>query len=102
MDSKRAETQHVSRIVSIGGSKGGVGKSMTTMAALDYHLAEGTSVDLGRLRRCQPRCASRVPGPGTHRADQSSPPDGGRDSTDGCLARPFLSGVRTRTASRTY
>jgi MinD superfamily P-loop ATPase len=35
MDSKRAETQHVSQIVSIGGSKGGVGKSMTTIAALD-------------------------------------------------------------------
>ncbi len=45
MDCKRAETQHVSRIVSIGG-KGGVGKSMTTIAALDYLLAEGSSVVL--------------------------------------------------------
>ena len=36
----------MSRIVSIGGLKGGVGKSMTTIAALDYLFAEGSSVVL--------------------------------------------------------
>jgi len=54
MDSKRAEPQHVSRIVSIGGRKDGVGKSMTAMAALDYHLAEGSSVVLVECDNANP------------------------------------------------
>ena len=54
MDRKRAETQHVSQIVSIGGSKGGVGKSMTTIAALDRLLAEGLSVVLVECDNANP------------------------------------------------
>ena len=54
MDSKSAEIQHPSRIVWIGGSKGGVGKSMTTMAALDYLLSEGSSVVLVECDNANP------------------------------------------------
>jgi Mrp family chromosome partitioning ATPase len=54
MDSKRAETQHVSRNVSIGGSKSGVGKSTTTMAALDCLLAKGSSVVLVECDNANP------------------------------------------------
>ena len=54
MDSKRAETQHVSRIVSIGGCKGGVGKSMTMIAALDYLLAGGSSAVLVECDNANP------------------------------------------------
>ena len=54
MDSKSAESQHPSRIVWIGGSKGGVGKSMTTMAALDYLLSEGSRVVLVECDNANP------------------------------------------------
>ena len=54
MDSTRAETRPWSRIVWIGGSKGGVGKSMTTMAALDYLVSEGDSVVLVECDNANP------------------------------------------------
>ena len=60
MDSKSAETQHPSRIVWIGGSKGGVGKSMTTMAALDYLLSKGSSVVLVECDNANPMCIART------------------------------------------
>jgi hypothetical protein len=40
MDQKREDTHRTNRILWVGGSKGGVGKSMTTFAALDYLMSE--------------------------------------------------------------
>jgi hypothetical protein len=44
MDSRQEDSGQRKRIVWVGGSKGGVGKSMTTMAALDYLIGERAPV----------------------------------------------------------
>jgi hypothetical protein len=55
MDSRReAAARRSSRILWIGGSKGGVGKSMTTFAALDYLLAEGEELLLVECDNANP------------------------------------------------
>jgi CobQ/CobB/MinD/ParA nucleotide binding domain len=54
MDSRKEENGRPRRILWIGGSKGGVGKSMTTIAALDYLLAQGTKVLLVECDNANP------------------------------------------------
>jgi hypothetical protein len=55
MDSRKDEAQEQpTRILWIGGSKGGVGKSMTTLATLDYLLSEGTRVLLVECDNANP------------------------------------------------
>jgi CobQ/CobB/MinD/ParA nucleotide binding domain len=54
MDNGKEQTRQLTRILWIGGSKGGVGKSMTTFAALDYLLTEGASVLLVECDNANP------------------------------------------------
>jgi Mrp family chromosome partitioning ATPase len=54
MDGRTEETREPMQIVWIGGSKGGVGKSMTTFAALDYLLSEGVRVLLVECDNANP------------------------------------------------
>src|SRR5579864_4037449 len=54
MDSRKEAPRHPSRIIWVGGSKGGVGKSMACIAVLDYLLAQGTKVLLVECDNANP------------------------------------------------
>ena len=57
------------RIYWIGGGKGGVGKSMMTLATLDFLLERGAKVVLVGVRHIEPRRVEGVPradGDGAH------------------------------------
>jgi hypothetical protein len=54
MDSRKQEARQRSRILWIGGSKGGVGKSMTTMAAIDHLVSEDAQVVLVECDNANP------------------------------------------------
>jgi hypothetical protein len=54
MDSRKEGSRQASRILWVGGSKGGVGKSMASIAAVDYLLAQGTSVLLVECDNANP------------------------------------------------
>ena len=64
------------RIYWVGGSKGGVGKSMMTVAMLDHLLEQGTQGAPGRVRHVEPGRLEGVPGAGRDGAHQ--PRRGGR------------------------